>query len=813
MNYGKKGVYEKYRAATSNSAKVSKRVFVIGFKVIMLGMLFLTVFGFCVGIGVFQGIIESAPDISNVDVSPTGYSSMIYDAKGNETTKLVASGSNRIYVEIEDIPDDLQHAFVAIEDERFYEHNGIDAKGILRAAFVGLSSGTLSEGASTITQQLLKNNVFKDWTEERYFVEKLKRKLQEQYLALELEKTMDKPIILENYLNTINLGQNTLGVQAASKRYFNKDVSQLTLSECTVIAAITQNPSRFNPVRNPEENAVRREKVLHNMNEQGYISKEQMDEALADDVYLRIQNVNDETEVASPYTYYEDALIEQVLTDLVEQKGYSRTQAYNLVYSGGLSIYSAQDTDIQKICDEEFADADNFPSGTKVGLTYRLTVTHPDGTQENFSEKTLLNYFAEEDKDYTLIYKNKDRAKKAVDEYRKSIVSEGDKVDEVITYTPQPQASLVLMDYTTGHVKAIVGGRGTKEASLTLNRATETTRQPGSTFKVLAAFAPAIDSAGKTLSTTYVDEPYKYSNGRPVRNWYRGYRGTSTIRKAIEQSMNIVAVKCLTEITPQVGYDYLLNFGFTTLVESRKYADGTTKTDIAQPLALGGLTDGVTNLELTAAYATIANKGVYNKPVFYTKVVDHDGKVLLDNTKAHKRTVLKESTAYSLTTAMSDVVEKGTGKAVDFGKMPIAGKTGTTSQNYDVWFSGYTPYYACTVWGGYDINTTMDNTTYHKTLWKSVMERIHKDLKVKEFEVPDSMKKVKVCQKSGKLATSACPDVSTLYFEKDAAPTSVCKTHVETFTEGEENAQQKKAGSGEAVQTASPASKSAANGR
>lgn len=799
MNYGKKGASEKYRSAVSTSAKVYKKTFVMGFKAIVLGVIALAVIGICAGFGIFQGIIKSAPDISHVDVSPTGYSTMVYDSQGNETTKLVASGANRIYVEIEEIPKCLQQAFIAIEDERFMEHNGIDTKGIVRAAVVGVTSGRFSEGASTITQQLLKNNVFRDWTSEQHFMEKIKRKLQEQYLALELEKTMDKSIILENYLNTINLGQNTLGVQAASKRYFNKDVSALTLSESAVIAAITQNPSRYNPVRNPEENAERREKVLRNMQEQGYISKEEMKEALADDVYQRIQDVNDATEVASPYTYYEDALIEQVLTDLEEQKGYSRTQAYNLVYSGGLSIYSAQDPSIQQICDEEFSNSDNFPAGSEVGLTYRLTVTHPDGSQNNYNEKTLQAYFTKSNPEYSIIYKNEAAATKAVEQYRASVVGEGDTVDEVLTFTPQPQASIVIMDYSTGLVKAIVGGRGEKEASLTLNRATDTKRQPGSTFKVLAAYAPAIDSAGKTLATTYVDEPYSYSNGRPVRNWYSGYRGTSTIRKAIEQSMNIIAVKCLTEITPQVGYDYLLNFGFTTLVENRKYADGTTKTDISQSLALGGLTDGVTNLELTAAYATIANDGVYNKPVFYTKVVDHDGKVLLDNTKPKKRTVLKASTAYALTNAMVDVVTQGTGKAVAFGAMPVAGKTGTTSSTYDVWFSGYTPYYAASVWGGYDVNTSMSDASYHKTLWRKIMARVHENLEVKEFEVPESLEKVTVCQKSGKLATDSCP-ATTEYFEKGAAPTAVCGMHVATYTE--ENA------SGEAVSAATPQAES-----
>lgn len=786
MNYGKKGASDKYKAAVSNSAKMYRKAFVVTFKVILICILAVIVLGASAGLGLAKGIIDSAPDISQVDVSPSGYSTNIYDSDGNVITTLVASGSNRIYVEIEDIPIDLQHAFVAIEDERFYTHSGIDTKGILRAAAIALTSGKFSQGASTITQQLLKNNVFKDWTEESYLPEKAKRKIQEQYLAVQLEKTMSKELILENYLNTINLGQNTLGVQAAAKRYFNKDVSELNLAECAVIAAITQNPSKNNPVTHPEYNEERRNKVLNKMLEQKYITKEQFDVAMADNVYERIQNINDETESASPYSYYVDAVIDQITNDLHEQKGYTQTQVYNLLYSGGLSIYTAQDTSIQQICDEEFNNPANFPSGSEVSLTYRLTVTHADGSSENYNEKSLLAYFSQTNADYNLIYKNSEAAQNAVTEYKNSLLTEGDIVDEKVTLTPQPQASLVIMDQHNGYVKAIVGGRGEKEASLTLNRATNTVRQPGSTFKVLAAYAPALDSVGKTLASTYVDEPYNYSNGRPVSNYYSGYLGTQTIRTAIEKSMNIITVKCLTEITPQLGYDYLINFGFTTLVENRTYADGSSKSDIGQPLALGGLTDGVKNIQLTAAYATIANGGVYEKPVFYTKIVDHDGNVLMDNTKTKTRTVLKESTAYLLTSAMEDVVKNGTGKMVDFDSMSIAGKTGTTSQTYDVWFAGYTPYYTCSVWGGYDINTSMYDASYHKGLWKAVMQRVHEKLEYKEFEIPDSVTSVQICKTSGKLANKGCPTTSE-YFEKGTEPMETCGMHVSSYSEQDQN--------------------------
>lgn len=786
MNYGKKRASDKQKALSSTGTKMGKKVSVSFLKAFLIILITVGVVGVCAGIGVIQGIIESAPDISNVTVTPTKYSTIVYDQNGNELTKLVASGSNRIGVTIDEIPMNLQDAFIAIEDKRFREHNGIDIKGIFRVGIKGLTTGNFSEGASTITQQLLKNNVFEGWTEENTFAERLKRKIQEQYLAVQLEKNMSKDTILENYLNTINLGQNTLGVQAASHRYFNKDVWDLTLSECAVIAAITQNPSKYNPVSYPDNNKERQHKVLSDMLDQGYISKDEYDEAINDDVYDRIQTVNAEMETSSVYTYFIDELTEQVMEDLQEQKGYTQTQAYNALYSGGLSIYTTQDSDIQAICDEEFADTDNYPAGTEVALTYRLTITHSDGTVENLDESDLEDYFQNTDGiSYDLIYDSEDEANQDVELYKEAILEESDEIEESITLTPQPQASIVVMDQSTGYVKAIVGGRGNKEASLTLNRATNTTRQPGSTFKILAAFAPALDTGNMTLATVFDDAPYNYENGRPVSNWYSGYRGLSNIRLAITNSMNIIAVKTITEITPQVGFDYLQKFGFTTLVKSRETSDGETLSDIGQSLALGGITDGVTNLELTAAYATIANEGVYNEPVFYTKILDHDGNVLIDNTPTSS-TAIKESTAFLLTSAMEDVMTTGTGTAANFSGMSIAGKSGTTSDSRDLWFSGYTPYYTCSVWAGYDTNNKISgNTSFHKSLWRKVMQRIHENLEQKDFTMPDNIETAVVCSESGKLAVTGLCDSDprgdqtyTEYFAKGTAPTEVCDTHV-----------------------------------
>ena len=786
MNYGKKGVRRKQQALHSKSARWGKKIGLTFIQICLVVIVSAGIIGASAGIGVFKGVLASAPDISNVDVTPTRFSTFVYDIENNQTAKLVSTNSNRIPVTIDMVPEHLQHAFVAVEDARFYIHNGIDIKGIVRAGVIGiqnvLTGGRFTEGASTITQQLLKNNVFTDWTSEDSFADRLKRKIQEQYLALELEKVMDKDSILINYMNSINLGQNTLGVQAASMRYFNKSVSDLNLSECAVIAAITQNPSRYNPITHPEENVNRRKKVLDDMLEQGYISQQEYDQAMADDVYSRIQIADSENEDSAVNTYFVDALTDDVLEDLIAA-GYNETQAYTLLYSGGLKIYSTQDPKIQKICDDAFADESNFPANTKWYLNYELTIDKSNGERENHSTEMFRSYWRENrSASYNLIYTSQEEAYQDIELYKEAIMAAGDEVfGENISLTPQPQVSLVVQDQHTGYVVAMEGGRGAKLASRTLNRATDTARQPGSTFKIVSTYAPALDSAGLTLATIMNDAPFNYADGRPVANWYgESYRGLSSLRTGIAQSMNIVAVKTLTQITPRLGYDYLTNFGFTTLEESKEI-NGKIYSDIQQALALGGITNGVTNEELNAAYACIANNGTYIKPKLYTRVVDHDGNIILDNTMPQSRQVIKETTAFLLTDAMVDVVTSGTGGSVNFGGMAIAGKTGTTSDYNDVWFSGYTPYYTATTWAGFDNNVKLsgDEKNLAKKLWRAVMSQIHEELPSQSFSVPAGIVTATVCSRSGKIPIDGlCSGTArTEYFAEGTVPATTCDVH------------------------------------
>lgn len=783
MNFGYKEVADKRRNLASKKNKRVTSILITALKFVLYAIvLIIVVVGFT-GLGMIKGIIDNAPDVSTLNVTPTGYSTTVYDSDGNITTTLLKSGSNRQEVSIDDIPKCLQYAFIDIEDERFLQHNGIDVKGIIRAGFMALTTGRLSEGASTITQQLLKNNVFEDGGRESTNAALFKRKFQEQYLALELEKTTTKAYILQSYLNTINLGSNCLGVQSAAKRYFNKNASELNISESAVIAAITQNPSIYNPVTHPEDNAKRRKKVLDNMKKNGHITQSEYDEAMADDVYSRIQSINLETSTSSPYSYFVDELIDEILNDLMEQKGYTQTQAYNVLYSGGLSIYTTQDTAIQNICDEEVNNSANYPMSISYSISWAWSVKKTDGTIQNYSEVDLdyYNRVLLGNSSFKLIFKSTEECDALIAAFKQEYLKEGEtEIDENLEYTIQPQTSFTVMDQKTGYVKAIVGGRGEKTRSLTLNRATSTKRQPGSCFKVLTSYAPALDTAGYTLASTIVDEPFNDVNGRPVSNWWgSSYRGTSTLREGIRDSMNVVTVKLLTAITPQLGFDYVEDFGITTLISNKTLDDGSVVSDVNQSLALGGITYGVTNLELCAAYATIANGGVYTEPVLYTKVLDHNGKVILEsNPSTH--TVIKDSTAWLLTSAMEDVVKSGTGTHCKVDGMSVAGKTGTSSKDNDLWFAGYTPYLTATIWAGYDENAPLANGVFHEDMWSKIVTRIDDVKGYKEdigFPAPESVQSATICKSSGQLAIEGVCPSTTEYFSKGSIPKDQCNIH------------------------------------
>lgn len=795
MDYSKNGLKQQQKQMNAKSEKLGRKLVIGFFKTVLLCIAACVIIGGSALIGAFKGCIDTAPDISSSDVAPDGFSSFIYDKDGNQMTKLVASNSNRISVTLDKVPDYLQKAFIAIEDSRFYEHNGIDIIGIARAGITGIfKGGKFTSGASTITQQLIKNTIYEDFVNESQ-LEKISRKVQEWYLATKISEELTKNEVLIRYLNTINLGQNTLGVQSASQRYFGKDVSELTLSECAVIAAITKSPTGYNPITNPQANAKRRKNVLDEMLELEFITQAEYDTAMKDDPYTRINEVNRTYVESNDVTsYFVDAVTDQVYNDLLEA-GYTETQAENLIYRSGIKINSTFDPEIQTVVDDVCNDEENFPRAY-YQLSYQLSIDKANGDTIHYSTEKMMAYLKENnyrENGYSssakMLFKSEEAAQEAIEYYKAAVMEAGDEVlGEKITLTLQPQISVVILDQSNGYVRAIRGGRGEKTVSKGFNRATAATRLPGSCFKVLAAYAPALDSGLYTLASVQNDAPFAYTNSgdgkdRLVHNWHesQGYLGLLNYREGIKNSRNVITVKALTVITPQLGMDYLLNFGFTTLLPA---VDENGHTDVNQSLCLGGITNGVTNLEMTAAYAAIANGGKYIEPTFYTTVLDRNGNILLDKSENRQKQIIRESTAWLLTDAMRDVVNGGTGGTARVSGVDVAGKTGTTSDDMDVWFSGYTAYYTGSVWIGFDENNaelSKAEQSAHTKIWSKIMTEIHADLEKKTImEKPENIISVQVCSKSGKLPTEGLCDahVYTEYFAKGTEPTEYCDVHV-----------------------------------
>ncbi|MBR3262368.1 MAG: transglycosylase domain-containing protein [Lachnospiraceae bacterium] len=782
-------VREKQKNLSSKKKKKKTSIVVRIIRWVLLTILSVICIAACLVMGVVVGIAKSTPALEEIQVAPTQYPTTILDTNGTEILKLSAASAKRIEASLDEVPEVLKWAFIDLEDERFYSHKGIDLKGIGRAAYQTLTQGS-TQGGSTITQQLIKNNVFETGGFERSKGSLIRRKIQEQILALGLEKKMSKDEILINYLNTINLGGGNYGVKMAAKYYFNRDLSQLTTAQCAVIAAITQNPSGNNPARHPEENRKRMETCLEYMKKNGHITQSEYDEAMAEDVYAGVSE-NAASNGNPLYSYFVDSLIDDLIEDLQKKAGFTYAHAYNLVYTGGLTVYSTQDPVIQEIVDREVNNWDNYPGWTTYGISWDLTIERADGTNEYFNQRSIVRWMEDVVQNYNFYdgtleawtYKNDYGSPEEADEviaaFKEYVSKPGDTITyEKVFYTLQPQVSFTVMDYTNGHVLALCGGRGEKTQNLTLNRAVDTTRQPGSCFKVLAAYAPALDAAGYTLGTAIDDSPFHYGGNinRDVHNWWGdSYRGLSTVREGIRDSMNVLAVKTLYDIGEDLSIQYLQNFGFTTI-------DPVMDAGVAT--ALGGITNGITNKEITAAYGSIANKGVYNEPVLYTKIVSMDGTVLLENIP-ETHTVLKESTASLLTSAMLDVVNGGTGSAAALWTTQVAGKTGTTSDDKDLWFCGFVPNgYAASIWTGYDENVSITwGGVYHEYLWATIMSQV---LAAKEreggwFEMTGGIVQATICKKSGKIPNGSCGGdagcVITEYFAEGTVPSASCDVH------------------------------------
>ncbi|MFV0502959.1 MAG: transglycosylase domain-containing protein [Lachnospirales bacterium] len=767
MNYSKENNKRrlKNKNATAKKTKNKAGTFIKSFILALLLIGAFSVFGLLAG--AYLGILNNAPTIDAMSVEPDIFSTVMYDAFGGEMKTLEAK-ENREYVTLNQIPIHTQNAFIAIEDERFYEHNGIDLRGILRSAFVLITKQD-KQGASTITQQLIKNslglqsNTVVSKLQEQYSAVNFESDLIEQYNG---DKRKAKEHILELYLNTINLGNSLNGVQTATNYYFNKDVSELTIAESATIAAITQSPGKYNPAKNPEANKTRKDIILKYMNEQELITNSEYTDAMKEDVYSKISEVHQVSDaVNTNNTYFVDQLISEVISDLVERNGYTRERASYLIYNGGFQIYSTMDPDIQKVINDTYLDDSFFStSDYKIHLIYAISIKDQVTEQTNHYQREKIIY-------------NQDEIEPFIQSVQEELVGPDDIILKDVYYpVVQPQSAFTLMENGTGKVLGISGGRGEKFTNRSLNRATDSYRQPGSTFKPLSAFAPGIDLNIMTAGTVYIDQPLPAVNDHTFSNWYNGYRGPSTVREAIRDSMNLITVQAMEDVGIDKAFEYLLNFGFSNLADG-EVVDGVVKTDRTLSASLGGLTWGVTNLELTAAYQTIANGGVYIKPTFYTHVLDHDGKVILDNRTPETRQVLEETTAYIMTDIMEDVVSSGTGSRAKFKNlnMPIAGKTGTTSSTNDLMFVGYTPYFTAAVWLGHDKPETINGANNaHLRIWSHIMENAHavKGYITKDFVKPKGIVTAAINRDTGLLpAYSGDPNAYTEIFKEGTVPT------------------------------------------
>lgn len=650
---------------------------------IVIGII-LSVIGIGTAGGILTWALKDMPAWNPTALEPN-MPSYIYDKDGSLIAKIFVE--NRDPIDFKNVPDTVKSAFLSVEDIRFYEHNGLDLRRIAGALFADIKAGSYDQGASTITQQLVKRAFLTpDKTP--------KRKIQEAALAIQMERRFTKDNIFELYLNQIYFGEGAYGIQSAAQVYFGKDVMNLNLEEAALLAALPKAPNSYDPFKDLEAATRRRNIVLANMAKYNFITEDQSKAASARPIVLSKESKSKELQNYK-FPYFVD-----YVTELLVNK-YGESQ----VYKGGLNVYTTLDPKVQTAAEQAMANPKNFPKA-------------------KYDSKGLV----------------------------------------------QPQAAVVVLDPKTGFVKALVGGRDHKQKRQ-FNRATDAVRQPGSTFKPIAVYGPALEN-GKTPSSVVNDVPTKFGSWQ-VRNYDGNYRGYITYRTATAFSVNVAAVKIMNETGIQKSVAFAKKLGISTLLKEK---DDNLST------ALGGITKGVKPIELAAAYGAFANDGVYTAPTVITKIEDREHNIL-EEAKPKKTIAMKKTTAYQMTSMLQSVVTSGTGGSAALGKRPVAGKTGTTSDDKDAWFAGYTPELVCVVWMGHDTPKSMPKVyggTYPAKIWKSVMSTALQNVPVKPFSKPTGIITATVCSVSGLKPSDICPkeDLVKDTFTKGTVPTKVCDQHV-----------------------------------
>lgn len=706
-------------------------------KVVFVMLVLTAAGGFGLVLGIAKAYIDTTPMLDLSALTDSSKTSYVYDSNG-EVLCTYAGAEYRDWASIDEIPDMLQNAVIAIEDVRFRDHNGVDYKRLV-SAVINTFRNEDTHGGSTITQQLIKNTILSD-------VQSYKRKIQEAYLALELETVSDKEAILEAYMNEVFFGDQNYGIKSAAKDYFGKELGELTIRECAMLAGMIQKPNGYNPRLNTYvrvdketgENQMKRtndrtDTVIRAMYDAGFISLEQRDKALEEDVKVIEKSQKAQT---YKYTYFVEYAIYDVETHLLKQRGLADTAANRNIIetelrTGGYHIYLTIDPEIQQIVEEEVEGYDNYPEL----------------------------------------------------EHSSAAIRREENADGTFTEIIEPQAAAVVIDHSTGNLVAIMGGRTVPTAQKQWNRAYMSALEVGSSIKPIAVYGPALDN-GISPATPIYNIPGE------IKGWgtEAGYPSIAsdpdvvTVRRGVRSSLNVVAARTLMyEVGLDKSAEYLVELG---IPESQINKDGPG-------LALG--TTGITPVQMAGAYATIANNGVYQEPLSFSKVVDSDGRIILDASQVRDtHRVFKESTSWLLVDMMEDVVESGTGTRARIHGMTVAGKTGTNSDYSSVCFSGFTGYYAASVWIGHDypeykLDHHATGGVYAAPLWQNFMERIHDGLEDKDIVDgdPDSLGLTRrtVCAVSGKIATEAChgdaghPPVTDWFYEENI-PEDACDMHV-----------------------------------
>ena len=696
----------------NKNAKFSDRhpKFMMFLRICVLIFLLLSVIGAGVIAGVFFGLFGDDFEISKEELTIGAANSVIVDSEGNTITNLSGDEKRKI-ITLDDMSEYLPKAYISMEDERFYKHNGVDIKRTA-GAIVHTLVGNSSYGGSTITQQLVKNITKED---DRSGMAGIMRKVKEWAKAYQVERMISKDQILELYLNILYVGGegNLHGVELGAEYYFNKSAKDLSLAECAYMAGINSSPSRYNPFDESKDNSELIKKqtkvALSKMKQLGYIkSDEEYEKAVAEvDNGLNFQKGT--ITANSAYSYHTEAVLDQVIKQVMEEKQWSQQMAENYVYSSGLTIYSTVNTNIQTEMETEYKNSKYIVAGKA---------------------------------------KNK---------------TTGEKLNE------HSQSAMVVIDYKTGNVIGTVGGLGEKTESRGLNRATQSVRQTGSSMKPLAVIAPGLEEKVITAATVYDDAATDFGGGYKPEN-YNGFKGLLNIRQFISTSQNIPALKIMRELTPEKSITYLNKMGLSNIKADQ---------DNDLSLALGGTRNGATPLEMAAAYATIANNGVYITPTFYSKVVDANGDTVM-TPKQEQTRVFSEQNAYIAKTIIQEPVKAGgTATYCAISGIDVAAKTGTTDDNYDRWLCGFTPYYAAACWYGYDNNETVSypySSNPAGSIWDAVMTTIHKGLANATFERPSGIVEQTVCKKTGGLASTGCTETYKEIFTQDNMPQK-CEGH------------------------------------